>query len=296
MKKLMRDDTEHGKEYYLVSEVDALLAKQEHGEPVGYISKGSAERLTTKKQTHEQVKNALELALGVFREPYCDAPLDDVIKACEEALASLTCEMGEICLQCPDAQPAPVQEPVEWLKEDWTGGHLNYKIVYEGDFAAFPVYRNPPAAPVQPAKQEQGEPVAHYEAGPDDCPQRRLEDRSLALAAAVRYVKNNTPKLVSDEICNALNHIPDAKKMVQGEPVAWYDDIHQDFSRVQRIGWKPLVFGDTTPQQRKPLTDEEIWKFWWNKPEVQEGEDDSLKAQFVAACRRAIEAARGIKE
>ena len=33
-----------------------------------------------------KVKNALELALGVFREPYCDASLDDVIKACEEAL------------------------------------------------------------------------------------------------------------------------------------------------------------------------------------------------------------------
>jgi hypothetical protein len=28
MKKIMRDDTEHGKEYYLASEVDALLAKQ----------------------------------------------------------------------------------------------------------------------------------------------------------------------------------------------------------------------------------------------------------------------------
>jgi hypothetical protein len=33
MKKLMRDDTEHGKEYYLASEVDALLSKQEQGEP-----------------------------------------------------------------------------------------------------------------------------------------------------------------------------------------------------------------------------------------------------------------------
>jgi hypothetical protein len=50
-----------------------------------------------------------------------------------------------------------------------------------------------------------------------------------------------------------------------------------------------------TPPQRKPLTDEEIWKFWWNKPEVPEGEDDSMEAQFVAACRRAIEAAHGIK-
>jgi hypothetical protein len=42
-----------------------------------------------------KVKNALELALGVFREPYCDASLDDVIKACEEALASLKQEQGE---------------------------------------------------------------------------------------------------------------------------------------------------------------------------------------------------------
>jgi hypothetical protein len=64
------------------------------------------------------------------------------------------------------------------------------------------------------AKQEQGEPVAHCEAGPDYCQQCHLEDESLALAAAVRYVKNNAPKLVSDEICNALNHIPNAKKMV----------------------------------------------------------------------------------
>ena len=37
MKKLMRDDTEHGKEYYLASEVDALLSKQEQGEPVGTV-------------------------------------------------------------------------------------------------------------------------------------------------------------------------------------------------------------------------------------------------------------------
>ena len=38
------------------------------------------------------------------------------------------------------------------------------------------------------------------------------------------------------------------------------------------------------------LTDEELWKFWWNKPEVADGEDDSMEAEFVAAAR-AIEAA-----
>jgi hypothetical protein len=57
------------------------------------------------------------------------------------------------------------------------------------------------AAPVQ-------EPVAHCEAGPGHCQQCYLEDRSLALAAAVRYVQNNTPKLVSDEICMAITTPP----------------------------------------------------------------------------------------
>ena len=43
------------------------------------------------------------------------------------------------------------------------------------------------------------------------------------------------------------------------------------------------------------LTDEEIWKFWWSRPEVAEGEDDSMEAEFVAAVRRVL-AAHGIKE
>ena len=90
-----------------------------------------------------KVKNALELALGVFREPYCDAPLDDVIRACEEALASLTCDMGEMCLQCPDAQPAPVQEPVgrnitirAWL-DSGANIHSKYQVDFEVDEATW---------------------------------------------------------------------------------------------------------------------------------------------------------------
>ena len=47
--------------------------------------------------------------------------------------------------------------------------------------------------------------------------------------------------------------------------------------------------------QRKPLTDEEIWKFWWARPEILEGENDSMEAEFVAAVR-AVLAAYGIKE
>jgi hypothetical protein len=54
-------------------------------------------------------------------------------------------------------------------------------------------------------------PVAHCEAGPEYCVQCKLEDRSIVLAAAVRYVKNNTPQLVSDEICTALATPPQDK-------------------------------------------------------------------------------------
>jgi hypothetical protein len=87
-------------------------------------------------------------------------------------------------------------------------------------------------------KQEQGEPVAHCEAGPDFCQQCQLEDSSLALAAAVRYVKNNTPKLVSDEICNALNHIPDATKMV-GDLLVEYDMEKTAFAKDLRAVLAP---------------------------------------------------------
>lgn len=45
--------------------------------------------------------------------------------------------------------------------------------------------------------------------------------------------------------------------------------------------------------QRKPLSNEEIWKFWWSRPEVPDGEDDSMEAEFVAAVR-AVLAAHGI--
>ena len=47
-------------------------------------------------------------------------------------------------------------------------------------------------------------------------------------------------------------------------------------------------------QPAVPLTDEEIWRFWCDKPEVPEGGDDSMEAQFVSACRKAIEAAQSI--
>ena len=82
------------------------------------------------------------------------------------------------------------------------------------------------------------------------------------------------------------------------EPVAWISTgparmIHWTADKpAYGDDWVPLY---TAPPQRKPLTDEEIWKFWWSRPEVPEGEDDSMEAEFVAAVR-AVLAAHGIKE
>jgi hypothetical protein len=71
----------------------------------------------------------------------------------------------------------------------------------------------------QQAPVVQGEPVAHCEGGPDFCPQCHLENRSLALAAAVRYIKNNTPSLVHEEIAKALSHHRQASEPMTDEQI-----------------------------------------------------------------------------
>ena len=90
----------------------------------------------------------------------------------------------------------------------------------------------------------------------------------------------------------AITAIKEALAQPEQEPVAWMNDMgtHIDLNVSGR--GIPLY---TTPPQRKPLTDEEIWKFWWARPEVQDGENDSMEAEFVAAVR-AVLAAHGIKE
>jgi hypothetical protein len=87
--------------------------------------------------------------------------MTDLRQAAQQALEAL--EGVYLSLQLPDllkvvgpitalrkALEQPQQEPVAWLKEDWTGGHLNYESVYEGAFAAFPVYKHSPAAQRKP--------------------------------------------------------------------------------------------------------------------------------------------------
>jgi len=107
-------------------------------------------------------------------------------------------------------QPAQ-QEPFGYFKAEPFG----WTDCAETDEGAIALYERP-----QPAQQQ--EPVAHCEAGPEHCPVCLAETRSLALAAAVGYIQRNTPKLVSEEICRALEKIsPPASKPEQQEPVAW---------------------------------------------------------------------------
>ncbi len=63
-----------------------------------------------------------------------------------------------------------------------------------------------------------------------------------------------------------------------------------------QIAINPEIVGYVAPQRTwVKLTDEEIWKFWWARPEISEGKNDSMEAEFVAAVR-AVLAAHGIKE
>jgi hypothetical protein len=69
----------------------------------------------------EALKLALEALEGFIPylpfkdEAQCNRH-DKAIFAIKEALAKQTCDMGELCLQCPDAQPRLEQgEPVAYL-------------------------------------------------------------------------------------------------------------------------------------------------------------------------------------
>ena len=149
----------------------------------------------------------------------------------------------------------------------------------------------------------------------------------LALDALERYqVKRQDFERFADVITDIKEALAQPKKPEQ-EPVAhllmkdgkkesfWFDkkdaydiDLSQGYEWVDLYTTPPqqelvCVCGAvwegqelvSTPPQRKPLTDEEIWKFWWARPEVQDGEDDSMEAEFVAAVR-AVLAAHGIKD
>jgi hypothetical protein len=151
------------------------------------------------------------------------------------------------CKQALAAQPAPVQEQV-----------LGFDVVLDESLPPNTMKFVQPA-PVQP--------VAHCEAGPEYCQQCHLEDRSLALAAAVRYVQNNTPKLVSGEICMALTTPPAAQPAPVQEPAAWRftglagfkryvtDAQYQAFSLEVQSWYEPFKCASCTTPPASPVPD-----------------------------------------
>ena len=99
-----------------------------------------------------------------------------------------------------------------------------------------------------------------------------------ALEASAPWVELTNEAITNDR---AIADIKEALAQLAQKPVA--------------VLFGSLPVYDTTPPQRQPLTDDEIWKFWWSRPEVPEGEDNSMEAEFVAAVR-AVLAAHDIKE
>jgi len=114
-----------------------------------------------------------------------------------------------------------------------------------------------------------------------------------AMLTAEVAVLTELVRVLSDKV-NELE-----AKQEQGEPVAV---LFQDGSIVKMndLEFVPEKSGQrvqmlyTTPQQRKPLTDEEIRKWWARDNDLEDC--DMCKIDDFVKVVRAIEAAHGIKE
>ena len=101
--------------------------------------------------------------------------------------------------------------------------------------------------------------------------------------------------ILNDGIMDAVDAL---KALDKQEPVG---QLCEEFYGRGQVMWfnKPVDGSYVYITQPQPtqvkLTDDEIWKFWCLRPEIPEGENDSMEAEFVAVVR-AVLAAHGIKE
>ncbi len=106
-------------------------------------------------------------------------------------------------------------------------------------------------------------------------------------------------KVVTQEIpeSEVYKQEPDAYGYARRLAVAIWEQHYKDVAPQ----WSPLddLMGVLTQidnmtagltSHRQPLTDDEIWKFWWSRPAVDDGD---MESQFVAVVR-AVLAAHGI--
>ena len=132
-----------------------------------------------------------------------------------------------------------------------------------------------------------------------------VEKQVRELVAENRALKEALAKEKALQALHDENERLGLYKDAYAEPVKW-SDYEPDGMHHNKPQKRPQNCGTgycsciecvmETPQRTwVGLTDEEIWKFWWSRPEVPEGEDDSMEAEFVAAVR-AVLAAHDIKE
>jgi hypothetical protein len=170
----------------------------------------------------------------------------------------------------------------EWQNKDW-----NHENPMSAEYAISEANDVINVLIAALAKQEQGEPVAKV-----------VLTETLGLPCLQWLDLNRQFDFKGDEYLYAHPQ----PKQEQGEPVAWrwmpapywkqwvYSDDGERVEEAKRFmgdgGVQPLY---TTPQQRKPLTDEQVTHLW-----AHIAEPSLRKALTVFA--RSIEAAHGIKE
>lgn len=113
------------------------------------------------------------------------------------------------------------------------------------------------------------------------------------LEMALEALKKARRKILTTEECHAvIMSIKEALAQPEQEPVAWMSkeaDIVYTSIQVDGCFQHDHIPLYTTPPQRKPLTDEEMKKIWYDMKSIM----GWYSFQEIA---RAIEAAHGIKE
>ena len=191
-------------------------------------------------------------------------PVQDDYKAWYEEAMAASNEAGYVGFSAAETireldkivstQPAAsVQEPLfadiiaqhPGLAEELKSQDKAFDLGYQAGLAA---------APVQPAKQEQGEPVAWNRGVPSVYPQQKEgETFIVSYKDTQSKAKQEQGEPVIDKsaairIATALGWTP--PKQEQGEPVAWIDD-QGEFQWIKKIDNPEHTAFYTTPQQRK---------------------------------------------
>mgnify|MGYP001185084964 CR=1 FL=1 len=133
------------------------------------------------------------------------------------------------------------KQALEYLQDNQHHVADNERHVYVMEYNAFiEKLEQTIATEESSATQEH---IQHCEAGKNYCQQCHDEDVNTPLDAAVRYIKNNTPKVVSDEICKALTYQqPKAEKQ---EPVAW---MFRDDPKIYAMAGSGVHIGKEPPE------------------------------------------------